>query len=66
MTMSFESGHKVGELIRVEWDQQTGDVRIVIEITDPVFKSKVLHNKDFEDLLSIKGRDAMIIASKSK
>jgi len=57
---------KVGEVIRVEWDQETGDVRIVFDICDPEFKLRVLHNKDFEDILIIKGKDAMIIAPRNK
>ena len=60
MTNSF----KVGEVIRIEWDQETGEVRIVMDITDPDFKLRVIHNKDFKDILTIKGRDAMIVASK--
>jgi len=57
------NSYKVGEVIRVEWNQETGEVRIVIDIIDPDFKLRVLHNKDFEDVLSIKGKDAMVIAS---
>ncbi len=55
----------VGEVIRVEFDQETGEVRIVMEITDEKFKLRVLHNKDFQDILNIKGKDVMIVASKS-
>jgi hypothetical protein len=58
--------HKVGEVIRVEWDQETGDVRVVLDISDPAFKLRVLHNKDFEDILTIKGKDAIIVASKNE
>lgn len=57
------TSYKVGQVIRVEWNQESGEVRIVIDITDPNFKTRVLHNKDFEDILSITGKDAMIIAS---
>lgn len=62
----MSSEHSVGKVIRVEWDEETGDVRIVLEITDPVFKEKVLHSRDFQDILTIKGKDAIIIASKPK
>jgi hypothetical protein len=55
---------KVGEVIRVEWDKVTGSVRVVIEIVDSTFKSRVLHSKDLQDLLTIKGKDAIVIASK--
>lgn len=57
---------KVGKVIRVEWDQDTDKVRLVMEITDPVFKKRVIHTKDFQDILSINGKDVMVIASKSK
>ncbi|MFA5023372.1 MAG: hypothetical protein WC523_00245 [Patescibacteria group bacterium] len=55
---------KVGELIRIEWNKDSGEVRVVIDITDPAFKSKILHNEDFKEFLTIKGSDAMIVASK--
>lgn len=55
---------KVGEIIRIEWDQDTGQVRLVMEITDPAFKIRVLHNKDYADIISIKGKDAVIVATK--
>lgn len=57
------SEYKVGEVIRVEWDQETGSVRVVLEILDPVFKSRVLHSKDLQDILTIKGKDAMVVAT---
>lgn len=64
MTMtSYE--RKVGKVIRVEWDQETGEVRVLLEILDPAFKSRVLHSKDLQDILTIKGRDAIVIASRS-
>lgn len=63
MTTSREK--LVGKVIRVEFDQETGEVRIVMEITDEKFKLRVLHNKDFQDILNIKGKDVMIVASKS-
>lgn len=56
----------IGKVIRVEWDQETDDVRLVMEITDPIFKRKVIHSKDFQDILTIKGKDVIVIASKSK
>ena len=57
------SNHKVGELIRIEWDQDTKAMRVVLEITDPIFKKRVLHGKDFQDILVIKGKDVMTVAS---
>lgn len=58
--------NSVGKMIRVEWDQEEDIVRVVLEITDPIFKKRVLGGKDFQDILSIKGKDVMVIASKSK
>ena len=55
---------QVGKVIRVEWDDDTGEVRIVMEITDPKFKKRILQSTDYQDILSIKGKDVMIIASK--
>jgi hypothetical protein len=66
MKMTISSDQKVGKVIRVEWDQETDTVRLVMEIIDPVFKSRVIHSKSFEDILSISGKDVMVIASKSK
>jgi len=60
------SEQKVGKVIRVEWDQETDEVRVVMEITDPVFKKRVLNSKDLQDILSIKGKDVMVVASRSK
>jgi hypothetical protein len=56
--------NKVAEIIRVEWDQETEEVRIIMNVIDPWFKSKVLHNKEYADILTIKGRDVMIVATK--
>jgi len=57
---------KVGEIIRIEWDQETGQVRLVLDITDPSFKHRVLHNREYADILTIKGKDAIIIATKKE
>jgi len=65
-TMTTQSEQKVGEVVRIEWNQETGSVRVVLEITDPVFKSRVLHSKDLQDILTIKGRDAIVVASRSE
>lgn len=63
--MTLEYSQKVGEIIRIEWDRDTGKVRVVLDITDPIFKSRVLHNRDFEDILQIRGKDAIVVASKT-
>ena len=62
MTQEFN----VGRVIRVEYDEETEVVRLVMEITDPIFKKRVLHSRDLCDVISIKGKDVMVIASKSK
>ena len=62
MTQEFN----VGRVIRVEYDEETEVVRLVMEITDPVFKKRVLHSRDLRDVISIKGKDVMVVASKSK
>lgn len=64
--MTSNEQKTIGKIIRVEWDQETDEVRIVMEITDPVFKKRVLYSKDLQDVVTIKGKDVMIIASKSK
>lgn len=51
---------KVGEIIRVIWNQEENSVKLVLEITDEIFKSKVLHSKDYENILNIQGKDIMI------
>ena len=51
----------VGELIRIEWNQDTGEVRIVLDITDQDFKSRVLHNKEYSDIITIVGREAILV-----
>ena len=59
--MTFKSEKKVGKLIRIELDEETGVVHMVIEITDSVFKARVLHNKDIQDIITIKGKDIIQI-----
>lgn len=57
--------NKIGEVVRVEWDQEKDTVRVVMDITDPVFKRRVIHMKDFQDIMSIRGKDVMVVASRS-
>ena len=64
--MTSNEQKTIGKIIRVEWDQETDEVRIVMEITDPVFKKRVLYSKDLQDVVTIQGKDVMIIASNSK
>ena len=56
----------IGKVIRVEWNQEDGSVRLVIEITDDSFKSRVLHSKEYEDLLVISGTEVGMIIVKRK
>lgn len=56
----------IGEVIRVELDQETGAVRLVMEITDPKFKRRVLASKDLQDVIALEGKRVMVVASKSK
>ena len=51
----------VGRVLRVEWDQDTDEVRLVLEITDEKFKERVLHSRDLKDLLTIKKREVIIV-----
>ena len=56
----------VGKIIRVIWNKETDDVQVVMEITDPQFKARVIHNKDLQDVLTFEGKDVMVVASKSR
>ena len=55
----------IGKVVRVEWNEATDEVRVVLEITDEEFKSKILHSKDLEDLISLEGKDVMKVASRA-
>ncbi len=57
---------KVGKIIKIIWDEETDSVQIVMEITDPVFKNRVLHTKEFQDIINFEGKDVMVVAYKSK
>jgi len=56
----------VGKIIRVLWDKEKDSVQIVMEITDPQFKARVIHNKNLEDVLTFEGKDVMVVASKRR
>lgn len=57
---------KVGKVTRIIWDENTDTVQVVMEITDPVFKARVLHTKEFQDILTFEGKDVMVVASKKR
>lgn len=63
MTMT---AYNVGKVVKVIWEEDTDSVQIVMEITDPDFKNKVIHSKDFQDILTFNGKDVMLIASRKK
>lgn len=58
--------YNVGRVIRIEWDEETDTVRLVMEITNEDFKRRVLHGKEFQDIITLNGKDVMVVASKSK
>jgi hypothetical protein len=55
---------EVAKIVRVEWDRDTDEVRLVLEVTDQNFKSHVLHTNEFEDVLVINGKNSVVVASK--
>ena len=59
----MNSEHKIGDVVRVEWNEEEDTVRIVMNITDPVFKRRIIHMKEYQDIMSIKGKDVMVVAS---
>lgn len=65
MGMTMKSSN-VGKIVKIIWDEETDVVQIVMEITDPVFKDRVLHTKEFQDVISFEGKDVMMVASKSR
>lgn len=62
MTMQYDS-KTVGAVQWFEYDQETKKLLVLVEITDKNFKSRVLHTNEWEDILTIKGKDVMHIAS---
>lgn len=44
----------VGRLIRIEWDEKTKQMRVILEITDPDFKRKVLNSKKYLSTIVLK------------
>ena len=64
--MTTSEYNSIGKVVRVEHNQETGEVRLIMEITDPRFKRRVLASKDLQDIISVNGKDVMVVASKSK
>jgi uncharacterized protein (DUF1330 family) len=59
MDIVMTQSNSVGKVIRVEWNQEENSVRLVMEIDDEDFKSRVLHSKEYEEILSIRGLDVI-------
>jgi hypothetical protein len=53
----------IGHIVRVEWDQETDQVRVIFDIDDAVFKSRILHGEEYQDILSISGKNIIVVAS---
>lgn len=64
--MISSDAKKIGKVIRVEYDEEANTVHLVMEITDPYFKSRVIHSRSYQDILTIKGKDVIVVASKKK
>ena len=63
--MTSSDTKQIGKVIRVEWDESADTVRLVMEITDPDFKSRLIHSRTYQDIVTISGKDVMVVASKS-
>lgn len=59
---------EVGRVIRIEWDEDNDNLRLVLEISDPAFKRKILQGGEYQDLISISGTSVktMKVASRRK
>jgi len=60
----FNEKKIVGKVIRVEWNKEENSVKLILEITDEKFKCHVLHNKDFEDIITMNEKDVIVVATK--
>lgn len=60
------SNNKVGEIVKIIWDEEEDSIQVVMEITDPIYKKKILHSKELQDIIAFEGKNVMIVASKSK
>ena len=58
------NSYKVGAITKIIWDEENDVLQVVMEITDPVFKKRVLNTKDFQDIINFNGKDVMVVASK--
>ena len=51
----------VGKVVRIEYNEETDDLNIVIEVTDFDFKRSMLKSHDLQDLIKLDGKDVMIV-----
>jgi len=56
----------VGRLVRIIYNDDDDTVQLVMEITDPDFKHRVLHNGELRDILSLSGKDVVLVDSDKK
>jgi hypothetical protein len=64
--MTAESKKIVGKIIRIEWNTEDNSVRVLMDIIDPAFKARILHSKDLQDIITVEGRDIVVVASNKK
>lgn len=50
----------VGKIIRIEWNEVTGELHAILEITDEEFKSKLIHSKNLEDIIFFNNKDVVM------
>ena len=55
------SSNNIGRIIRIEYDEDTGEMRLIMEITDSKFKSRILHSNTYDDVITISGKDVVVI-----
>lgn len=59
---------EVGRVIRIEWDEESDNLQLVLEINDPSFKKKILQGGEYQDLISLSGTKVKVmkVASRRK
>lgn len=57
---------KIGEIVRIIWNDKTGKLQVVMEITNTEYKERLLRTKEFQDIIDFIGQDVMVVASKSR
>lgn len=54
----------VGKLLTIQYNTETKEMRITIDIIDEMFKEQILRNNELKDKIQISGNDLLWIASK--